>query len=136
MSDYDNRNHSSDLDAYKWLDDTLATSISVSGTLAAASSVGEEYYDSGTLTLPYSGGDFRVWVYDNSYYHSGEFRKGQLTFIEETTIGSPLAAPILAIVDGDTIKFRLRLLNPYGFTVNLVTTTINIKVLVYDATVI
>lgn len=136
MSSFDVNNFSSELDAYKWLDDSATTTITVSGNLQAASVVGEQYYDSATLTLPYDVSDFRVWVFDNSYYHSGTYIKNGGTYVRETTVGSDLAAPVQAIVSANTIKFRLRLLNPYGLTVALTTTTLNIRLLVYDATIV
>lgn len=136
MSAYDVNNFNSELDAYKWLDDSATTTITVSGNLQAASVVGEQYYDSATLTLPYDVSDFRVWVFDNSYYHSGTYVKDGVSYIRETTIGSDLTAPLQAIVSANTIKFRLRLLNPYGLTVALTTTTLNIRLLVYDATIV
>lgn len=136
MSTYDSNNFSSDLDAYKWLNDELTTTITISGTLQDAGTVGEVYFNSPTLTLPYEGGDFRVWTFDNSYYHNGEYRRDSRTYVYETTLGTPITVGLQAIVDGNTIRFRARMLNPYGFNVALTTTTLDIRVLVYDATVI
>lgn len=132
MSDYDNRLFSSDLTAFK-SDGTYYTgSITFSGTLGASAEQ-IKYTDYTTLDGP----DLSHIVYDNSAKHSGKWKDMILqpnSLVAETTFASDLAVILSAEISGNQIRMKARLLNAYGSSVSLQSTTFNFKYVGYEDT--
>lgn len=133
MSDYDNRNYSTDLDTYKHAGNgILTTTISVSGSVAGSSDATFQ-----SSSVPITDNDYGVTMYDNSRRHSGKYKildQEGSTFIFETTFSSYVQCRITYLVTGSSIRFKLYVLNPYSSSISLQATTINLRYISYEST--
>lgn len=131
MSRYDNVTFTTNLNAFKH-SGVETTSLTVSGTLAGS---GSATFTSGTITV--TNPDHTQTTFDNSRKHSGRYRTlvtDKNTLILETTNNSELTGRVYAEIDGSSVSFALKLLNPNSGNVALQSTTINFRVVPYEST--
>jgi len=134
MSEHDNKITSSELDAFR-SDGVIQTrSIVLSGTVGA----GAEYSQTATsFQLPDL--DFYQILFDNSAYSPSKFRDLELeggTFVLETTNPSELNVWFEVVLTADTLTITAKLFNPYAFSVDLQSTTLNFRFVAYDSTLL
>jgi hypothetical protein len=129
---YANRQFSSDLSAFRSDGIVYTGSITFSGTIAVGGSI---TVDSATISV--ANLDYYKLQYDNSIYSPGKFRDVEMEFqtsVSETTTPSVLTAIMTVLLSGNDLKLRGVMLNPYSSVITLQTTTINFRVVAYDAT--
>jgi hypothetical protein len=132
MSDaYQKDIFNSDVDAFKQ-SGILSGSITFSGSIGAGQEI-----DLLTNPITLDSLDFSQVLFDNSYFHSGQYRNLSLenaTMIHEVTRVSELQCNVFMQVTGNQIQFGGRLFNDYDGAVTLATTTINFLYVPYQAT--
>lgn len=126
MSNYDNRNFSSDLDTYKGDGAIRTASISISSETISASSTYERF----TSWQTFEGLDYYHVIFKNSYWSTTLWQNlinDQLTFLHETTYGSDLTTWVFVQIQPNRFRFGLRAFNPYGATISLSDTVISFR---------
>lgn len=134
MTDYSSRLTSSDLDAFRSDGIEYTDTLTLSGTLAGSSTVTAT---GAGIVMPNL--DFYQVTYENIITHSGKWRDIALepvTTLNETTFGSDISAFLTVTVANGVLTVRAIALNPYGSSVALQSTTINIRVVAYDSTLL
>ena len=130
----DNRLISSDTDAFRNNGTIYTDSITFSGNLAASSTQTQTSNGINVANMDY----FQV-LYDNSIQSSGKFRDIGLenrTYILETTGNSYLLIVLRINVISGVLTITGTVLNAYSSIRALQTTTINIRVVAYDNTIV
>jgi len=131
--DYSDRQFSSDLSAFRSDGTVYTDSITFSGSITKGSS---QTKTSSGITV--NDLDFYKVLYDNSIYSSGKYRDINLepvTLVYDTTSASELSAELSVKLTGNTITLTGTITNPYSATATLQTTTINVRVVIYDNTI-
>lgn len=124
---------SSDYDAFKYSGVRQTTSLTLSGTLAASSTL-----TASSSTFTVADIDYGQIMYDNSIYHPGLYHninEGR-TFVFETTLFSDLTIIINTVVTSTTIRFDATVTNPYSSDVTILSTTLNFSFVPYEATIV
>lgn len=131
--DYSDRQFSSDLSAFRSDGTVYTDSITFSGSILKGAS---QTKTATGITVPDL--DFYKILYANSIYSANKYRDINLepvTLVYDTTSASELSAELTVILTGNTITLSGTITNPYAATATLQTTTIAIRVVVYDNTI-
>jgi hypothetical protein len=129
-----NINFSSDLNAFRSDGVVYETSITFSGTLTGS---GSQTQTSSGITI--SNLDFYQVLFDNSQKSAGKFRDISMdnaTFVRETTGSTDLVAQLRVNVVGDVLTVTGVLINAYSNNRAIQSTTVNIRVVTYDSTLL
>lgn len=133
MSNYDNISASSDLDTYKHTGVRTA-SLTISGTIPSA---GELNFSTGLI--PVDNPDYGKFLFDHGDLHANKYRDlsmDRIVFIyNNTTSLYDVVAMLFVEVSGTGATIRARVINPYGSSTSLRSTTLNFRYVPFEATI-
>lgn len=124
---------STDLDAYRSSGIIQTSSLVFSGSVAA----GGEKVVSATFDLVNQ--DFHQIMFDNSVYSPGKFRDIATewgTYIHESTRDSELTINFDSKISGNTLTIQGKIFNLYDESVTLDSTTVGLRFVPYDSTLL